>query len=69
MKKNMGAIDRSIRSLVGLSLIIIGFLTGLWWLYIIAAIMLITSAISFCPLYRPFGFSTMSKKEKESCCR
>lgn len=68
MKKNMGAIDRSIRAVVGLALIVIGIFTGLWWLYIIAAIMLITSAIAICPLYLPFGIRTMTKKEKEKCC-
>jgi hypothetical protein len=68
MKRNMGAVDRSIRALVGLALIIIGVLTGLWWLYIIAAIMLITSAVGICPLYLPLKIRTMTKKEKEKCC-
>ncbi len=66
--RNMGAVDRSVRAIVGLALIIMGFFTGLWWLYIIAAIMLITSAIGICPLYMPFGFRSMTKKEKEKCC-
>ena len=68
MLRNMGAIDRSIRALVGIALVIIGVLTGLWWLYIIAAIMLLTSAIGICPLYMPIKLSTMTKKEKEKCC-
>lgn len=65
MLKNMGWIDRSIRALVGLALIVIGVLTGLWWLYIIAAIMLLTSAVGICPLYLPMKIRTFTKKEKE----
>lgn len=68
MIRNMGAIDRSIRAIVGIGLIIIGFLTGLWWLYIFAAIMLVTSSIGVCPLYLPFKIRTMTKKERENCC-
>lgn len=68
MKRNMGAIDRSVRALVGVALIVIGFLTGLWWLYIIAAIMLLTSAIAICPLYKPFKLNTMSRDERDRCC-
>ena len=72
MRKNMGSIDRSIRALVGVGLVIIGVLTGLWWLYIIAAIMLLTSAVGICPLYLPLRIRTFTKKEKErdqkGCC-
>ncbi len=62
----MGSIDRSIRALVGVVLIVIGVVTGLWWLYILAAIMLLTSAIGICPLYLPFGFKSFTKKEREN---
>ncbi len=65
MMKNMGSIDRSIRALAGTALIVIGIFSGLWWLYIIAAIILLTSAIGICPLYLPFGFKFFTKKERE----
>ncbi|MGA1872154.1 MAG: DUF2892 domain-containing protein [Thermoplasmatota archaeon] len=72
MLRNMGAIDRIIRSLVGIALVIIGVLTGLWWLYIIAAIMLLTSAVGICPLYLPMKIRTFTGREKEKikkgCC-
>jgi hypothetical protein len=72
MLRNMGAIDRSIRALVGIALVVIGIVSGLWWLYIIAAIMLLTSAVGICPLYLPLKIRTFTKKEKENmdgkCC-
>ncbi|MFW3147035.1 MAG: DUF2892 domain-containing protein [Thermoplasmatota archaeon] len=72
MLRNMGMIDRSVRALVGLALVIIGVISGLWWLYIIAAIMLLTSAVGICPLYLPFRIRTFMKKERDSmdkkCC-
>lgn len=66
MKKNMGTIDRSIRIVVA---IIIGILyyTGTisgtlgMVLLILGAVFLLTSFISFCPLYLPFGLSTKEK--------
>lgn len=62
----MGTIDRSIRIVVA---IIIGILyyTGTisgtlgMVLLILGAVFLLTSFISFCPLYLPFGLSTKEK--------
>jgi len=62
MEKNMGTIDRSIRIVVALALILAGF----YWLgtpwniiaYIVAAIFIVTSAIGVCPLYISFGLRT-----------
>lgn len=68
MKKNMGAIDRVIRILIALVVILLYFtnvLTGTLAivLLIISGIFILTSLISFCPLYLPFGISTGKKKE------
>ena len=72
MMKNMGWIDRSIRALDGLALIVIGVISGFWWMYILAVIMLLTSAVGICPLYLPFKIKTLTKKERENekkdCC-
>jgi uncharacterized membrane protein len=65
MFQNMGIIDRTIRAIVGIALVIIGLITGLWWLYIIAAVFLITSALGICPLYIPFKIKTLVGREKE----
>jgi len=67
MKKNMGSIDRIIRVTVAVIVAILYFtkiITGMMGivLIIIAAVFVITSFISFCPLYWPFGLSTNKKK-------
>lgn len=66
MKKNMGTVDRSIRVLLAF---VVGVLyltdqisgTGAIILGLFAVVFLITSFMSFCPLYLPFKIST--KKE------
>ncbi len=68
MKKNMGTADKVIRIIIALVIIILYIthqisgtiaIIGL----ILSGIFILTSFISFCPLYYPFGFSTR-KKEK-----
>lgn len=68
MKKNMGTLDKAIRVLVA---ILIGVLylqneisgTTAIVLLILAGIFVLTSFISFCPLYLPFGINTKSTKK------
>lgn len=69
MKKNMGSADRIIRiiiaAIVGI-LYFTGTISGTLGLIllILAGIFVLTSLISFCPLYAPFGISTCALKEK-----
>ncbi|HEY5564595.1 MAG TPA: DUF2892 domain-containing protein [Rhodothermia bacterium] len=63
MKKNLGPIDKGIR--IGLALIIaalytLGAIDGALAIIlgIVAVALIVTSAISFCPVYLPFKFST-----------
>jgi len=70
MTTNMGKTDKTIRLVVAVViaiLILTGVLTGAWaWILgIIAVIFAVTSAISFCPIYRIFGLSTAPKEEKD----
>ncbi|MCU0348820.1 MAG: DUF2892 domain-containing protein [Saprospiraceae bacterium] len=67
MKKNMGSADRIIRVILAAvmaTLYFTGIITGTIGLVlvILAAVFLLTSLISFCPLYAPFGISTCPKK-------
>lgn len=69
MKPNMGTADRVIRILVALIIAALYFShqisgTAAIILMVLAAIFILTSFISFCPLYLPFGFSTR-KKDKQ----
>jgi hypothetical protein len=68
MKKNMGTIDKVIRILIAVVIAILyftGTISGMLGivLLVIAAVFVLTSLISFCPLYWPFGLSTVKKKE------
>jgi len=67
MKKNMGTADRIIRISVAVIIAILyfkGLISGTTALIlgVVAAIFLLTSFISFCPLYTIFGLSTRKKK-------
>ena len=67
MKKNMGPVDKVIRIIAALviaALYILNIISGTvaFVLLIIAGIFILTSFISFCPLYFPFGISTRKKR-------
>jgi hypothetical protein len=66
MKKNMGSTDKIIRIAIAIVIAILYFtntISGTLALVlgIFAVIFIITSFISFCPLYSPFGISTRKK--------
>jgi hypothetical protein len=68
MKKNMGSIDKIVRIVLALVVVILYFtnvVSGVLGivLLVVAGIFVLTSLISFCPLYMPFGISTCKKKE------
>ena len=70
MKKNMGSPDKIIRILLALiiaALYYTNVITGTLGLVliIVAAVFVITSFVSFCPLYAIFGISTCKVPEKE----
>ncbi|MBL0330859.1 MAG: DUF2892 domain-containing protein [Bacteroidetes bacterium] len=69
MKKNMGTVDKVVRILVAIVIVGLYFAnlisgTIAIILLILAGVFILTSFMSFCPLYLPFGISTR-KKEKE----
>ena len=63
MKKNMGTIDRALRIMVAIAIVVLFYThvisgTLAIILLVFAAIFILTSFISFCPLYYPFKIST-----------
>lgn len=74
MKKNMGITDRAVRMIIAVvlaTLSLTNVVTGVWAivLLVMAVIMFLTSVVSVCPLYLPFGLNTLRKKivsEKQS---
>ncbi|WP_299121846.1 DUF2892 domain-containing protein [uncultured Winogradskyella sp.] len=70
MKKNMGSADRVIRLIIAAIVGVLYFkeiITGTLGviLLILAGIFVLTSLISFCPLYAPFGLKTCSITDKK----
>ena len=69
MKKNLNSIDRFIRILLALVfafLILNGTLSGAAGIIfgILAIVFLVTGMISFCPIYKALGISTLKEKTK-----
>jgi len=69
MNKNMGTADKTIRLIIA-ALLLVLFLTGIIAgtvgvaLLVLAGVFVLTSLVSFCPLYAPFGIKTCSTKRK-----
>lgn len=70
MKTNMGATDKTIRILIAVIIGVMYFTniisnTTAIILGILAIVFVLTSFISFCPLYLPFGINTSNKKNQQ----
>jgi len=68
MKPNMGSADRIVRVLLAVVFSILyftGTVTGTFgvMLLVLGGVFLLTSVVSFCPLYAPFGISTCPVKK------
>lgn len=68
MKKNMGTADRVIRVLIAAVIAILYFMNILSGtlgivLLVLAGVFVLTSLVSFCPLYAPFGLKTCKTKK------
>jgi len=67
MKNNMGTVDKVIRILIAVIVVVLYFTHVIYGtlaiiLLALSAIFVVTSLLSFCPLYLPFGLSTREKK-------
>lgn len=69
MKKNMGTTDKIVRIILAAVFVLLfatGTVTGVlsYVLLAFAAVFVLTSVISFCPLYPIFGINTCPAKDK-----
>jgi len=69
MKKNMGYADKMIRFILAIAIAVLFFtkiISGITALFLIifAGIFVLTSLMSFCPLYTILGISTRKKTTK-----
>jgi hypothetical protein len=67
MKKNVGTIDKVIRTLIALTVAVLYFthiISGTLGviLLILAVVLVVTSLISFCPIWMALGLSTRKKE-------
>jgi hypothetical protein len=63
MKANVGTVDRIVRAVVGLAALLGAVAIGsgsvaFVLLMVVGAILLVTAAVGFCPLYRVLGIAT-----------
>ena len=67
MKKNVGQVDRGIRIIVGIVLLLlVVVLQNDWrWLGLIGIIPLATGLLGSCPLYMLFGINTNKGEDKD----
>lgn len=70
MKKNMGNADRTVRLLVAMVVAVLYFtniITGTLGivLLVVAGVFVLTSLVSFCPLYRLVGLNSCPVKNKQ----
>lgn len=61
MKCNIGLTDKMLRILLGLLTAGLAFYFKNWW-GLLAIVPLITGVVSFCPIYKIFGFNTCDAK-------
>ena len=67
MNKNMGMIDRVIRVILAIALVVL-YVTGIIGgttaiiLLVVGAILIATGSMGLCPLYLPFGIKTKTKE-------
>jgi hypothetical protein len=67
MKKNIGPADRAIRILVAIAIAVLyvgNVISGTLAIVlgIVAVLLVLTSLVSWCPAYLPFGLSTCGKE-------
>lgn len=66
LNKNMGSTDRIVRVVAAIIMLLVAFLVPVGSflstvLIVLGVIFLLTSFVSFCPLYLPFKISTLKK--------
>jgi type IV secretory pathway TrbD component len=66
LTKNVGTQDRNIRFAAGGLLVVLGIVSGLWWLDIFGLILLATAYFGTCLAYIPLGVNTAKENTDNS---
>jgi hypothetical protein len=65
MQANVGNVDRALRAIVGLALLLLIVLlegAARWW-GLVGLVPLATALVGWCPVYRLFGMSTCAQQQ------
>jgi len=63
MKRNIGSVDKALRIIIGISLVMFGIYTlSLWG--VVGIVLLLTGISGWCPLYVPFGICTYHRNKE-----
>lgn len=71
MQRNVGTVDRGLRGIVGVALLLVFFLAppaNVYLYYgalVVGIVMLATAALGWCPPYAIFGIKTCSSKAED----
>lgn len=71
MQRNVGTIDRALRAIVGVALLLVFFLAppaNVYMYYgalVVGIVMLATAALGWCPPYMIFGIKTCASKSDD----
>jgi len=65
MKSNMGTVDRIIRLVLGIIIIVLGVYFKNWW-GLVGVVLFLTAVLAYCPIYLPFGLSTKPAAKAEA---
>ena len=71
MKKNIGSADKIIRIVIAAIFALLYFtntVTGIWGvvLLLLAGVFVLTSIVSWCPLYFSFGIKTLKSEQQKN---
>lgn len=64
MTVNVGNADKIIRIVLGLVILVVGYLNESWW-GLVGIVPILTAFVGYCPAYSLFGISTKSKVPTE----
>lgn len=64
MTANVGSVDKVIRIVLGLAILVFGYLNESWW-GLVGLVPIVTAFLGFCPAYSLLGVSTKTKVPTE----
>ncbi len=62
--RNIGKLDKTLRIVVGLALIVLALTQTIGWWGLVGIVPLATALVNFCPLYRLVGIRTCKVSER-----